>query len=557
MGIGINKAHKKLYEIANYYEKNYIEFDTKTAEMFTKVEATQLEYTESIDDAINAKEILNITLSFENSKFGKWYEKFIQSNKFKTIDNEVKSLILQIKKHYNKLYHDAKKIKSLQLQGKFTQARRYFESEFMQDSKVVDKIIDKIGTRADYIQNNNEHIENMIQQDGRKYLEIINEDIEIYEKYLKKQAHDIVAEGEYISKIKDLLFILFFIISVIVISTMFYTYNNIIKSIQRLLGFVKSPDTVIAKTKQLQVGNDEMGELTHKFIQLMDKLNISYAKLSKLNEDLEFKVEERTKELLTLNKTLEERVALEVEKNQEKERLLVHQSRLAQLGEMISMIAHQWRQPLATIASSLMNLQLSIELDDYDKDQFSKSLTRIDEHVQHLSKTIDNFRNFFKPDKSKEKIRLSSVFKKSINILKNTFHNNEINLDIDIDDNVVIYTYFHELMHVILNILKNAIDVLIERSIQNKTILIRYEANETEHIIKIADNAGGISQDIIHNIFDPYFSTKLQKNGTGLGLYMSYIIINDHCKGSLEVINQDKGALFMIKLPKYEIVNIL
>lgn len=261
------------------------------------------------------------------------------------------------------------------------------------------------------------------------------------------------------------------------------------------------------------------------------------------------KIKEQHKELLVLNETLEEKVRFEVLKNQEKEQLLVHQSRLAQMGEMISMIAHQWRQPLSAISTSSANMKLLIELDQYTKETFTRNLDQIDEYIQHLSETINDFRNFFKPDKQTEKTTLGEVIGKSLNIIFQSLQGHEISVSQSIDDDVEILTYPHELMQVVLNILKNAEDILLERKIKNRHIHIAYERLQHAHKLTFSDNAGGIPEEIMDNIFDPYFSTKHQKNGTGLGLYMSRVIITEHCRGTLSAHNNDEGAVFDIELP--------
>lgn len=261
------------------------------------------------------------------------------------------------------------------------------------------------------------------------------------------------------------------------------------------------------------------------------------------------KIKEQHKELLILNETLEEKVRFEVLKNQEKEQLLVHQSRLAQMGEMISMIAHQWRQPLSAISTSSANMKLLIELDQYNKESFSRNLDQIDDYIQHLSETINDFRNFFKPDKQTEKTTLGEVIEKSLNIISPSLQGHEISVSQSVDKDVELHTYPHELMQVILNILKNAEDTFLERNIKNRHINIDYKKLEHTHKLSFSDNAGGIPLEIMERIFDPYFSTKHQKNGTGLGLYMSRVIIREHCRGTLSAYNSDEGAVFVIELP--------
>lgn len=261
------------------------------------------------------------------------------------------------------------------------------------------------------------------------------------------------------------------------------------------------------------------------------------------------KIKEQHQELILLNETLEDRVTQEVIKNQEKEQYLVHQSRLAQMGEMISMIAHQWRQPLSAISTSSANMKLLIELGQYNEDVFFKNFDQIDTYIQHLSQTINDFRNFFKPDNKIETTTIDTIVSKSLNIIAQSLKGNEIDVTISIDKSAEVSTYVHELMQVILNLLKNSQDILLERDIKDRHINITYIKKEHLHELRFGDNAGGIPVEIIDKIFDPYFSTKNQKNGTGLGLYMSRVIVMEHCRGTLTVENNEKGAVFIISLP--------
>ena len=262
------------------------------------------------------------------------------------------------------------------------------------------------------------------------------------------------------------------------------------------------------------------------------------------------KRKEMEQKLEVLTYSLEERVNEEIKKNQEKTKQLIQQSRLAQMGEMISMIAHQWRQPLTAISATTNNLQLKILLHEkIDNDNLKEELELITNYSQHLSFTIDDFRNFFKPDKVKMRCKIEDIIEKSIDIIKTSFESKSINLTTRYRFNSAIFSYTSEIQQVVLIVLKNAEDILMEKNIENKLIKINTFKKEDFAIIQIKDNAGGISTDIINKIFDPYFSTKKSKDGTGIGLYMSKIIIDEHCSGNLSVKNSKKGAIFQIKLP--------
>ncbi len=239
---------------------------------------------------------------------------------------------------------------------------------------------------------------------------------------------------------------------------------------------------------------------------------------------------------------------------------LVRQSRLAQMGEMISMIAHQWRQPLGAISATITAIQTKMHLgkltchtengepngNDYLFDRFDK----IHKYVQYLSQTIDDFRNFFKPDKSATWFTLTEAVERTLSMTEQTLYDYEIEVQFVAEKLPPIHCFENEVVQVLLNLIKNAEDALIERKIPEPKITIGLQNGGKTQSIIIEDNAGGISKETIDRIFDPYFSTK-SKNGTGLGLYMSKTIIEEHCHGKLEFENTEEGARFTVILPVY------
>jgi signal transduction histidine kinase len=242
------------------------------------------------------------------------------------------------------------------------------------------------------------------------------------------------------------------------------------------------------------------------------------------------------------------RVKEEVQKSRDKDSIMIHNSKLAQMGEMMSMIAHQWRQPLSAISAASTGLQIKIELDRYDEKLFLGSLEKIEEYVYHLSQTIDDFADFFKPSKRKEKTSLDKLVDKALFILSSSFTKNSIEVETSFDGELELETYSNEVIQVLINLLKNAETILLKREIQTPKITLNCYAKGDKKYIEIADNAGGIEEDIIDKIFESYFTTKENDNSTGLGLYMSKFIIEDSCKGKLEVKNENGGAKFTIVL---------
>lgn len=262
--------------------------------------------------------------------------------------------------------------------------------------------------------------------------------------------------------------------------------------------------------------------------------------------------------LENLNKELAIKVINEVKKNKNKDLKLLQQARHAQMGELISMIAHQWRQPLNAIAATVMNLQLQMSLDKFDFTQKKErndffnfiniKLENIEEFTQTLSLTIDDFRNFYKPNNLSKVTSINVPIRKALAITKALILSKKIELKLHLNSQKDIEIYENELLQVFLNLIKNAQDNFEDRNIINPTITINSIDTKKGVRVEVLDNGGGINSEIINNIFDPYFSTKDIKNGTGLGLYMSKTITEEHHKGKLYVQNLKDGVCFSIEL---------
>jgi two-component system, NtrC family, C4-dicarboxylate transport sensor histidine kinase DctB len=264
-----------------------------------------------------------------------------------------------------------------------------------------------------------------------------------------------------------------------------------------------------------------------------------------------------TKRLKEINTILEETVSDAVVRNDEKNKIIFQQNKMAAMGEMIGNIAHQWRQPLSIITTAASSIKLKKELNILDEDEYYKSLDYIINASNYLSNTIDDFQYYFSPNKSKNIFYSEDLINKLLKLISVEFKKNNINVIKKIE-NVEILNYENEILQVLINIVNNAKDELIK----DNTLLIGYvfidlyKANGNL-IITIKDNAGGIKEEIIDRIFEPYFTTKHQSKGTGIGLYMSEEIIVKHIKGTIKVSNEkytylDKqhfGACFEITIP--------
>lgn len=272
--------------------------------------------------------------------------------------------------------------------------------------------------------------------------------------------------------------------------------------------------------------------------------------IDRANNTLEEKVASKTEELRNLNETLEQKVQEEIEKNRDKELQLLQQSRLAQMGEMLSMIAHQWRQPLSSIASAANAMSIKMMMGKYQKEYFEEKITDITQYTQHLSQTIDDFRSFSVSDnKLKETTAFETIVEAVLKIVTYPLKSRGITVVKNFEQTMEFHSYSNELKQVILNFIKNSEDVLKEKKIKNPTITFQTLKNEDAFIFRFSDNAGGIDTTILPQIFDPYFTTKSKKNGTGLGLYMSKVIIEEHCGWKLDAYNNDEGAVFEITIP--------
>ncbi|NOQ29887.1 MAG: PAS domain S-box protein [Helicobacteraceae bacterium] len=229
---------------------------------------------------------------------------------------------------------------------------------------------------------------------------------------------------------------------------------------------------------------------------------------------------------------------------------LIESEKMASMGEMIGNIAHQWRQPLNAISMTATNLQMDIVMDDVNRDEFAKELELIGSYAQHLSQTIDIFRDFIKGEKKYKELVIQDEIKQALSISSSTLSNAQITLidNIDYKNDIKLTMTSGELPQVIINIITNAMDALLDNNILNAKIEINLIKIDNRAVITIEDNAGGIPESILPKIFEPYFTTKHKNDGTGLGLHMSYQIINNSLNGKLYALNTSKGAKFVIEL---------
>jgi signal transduction histidine kinase len=260
------------------------------------------------------------------------------------------------------------------------------------------------------------------------------------------------------------------------------------------------------------------------------------------------KIEEGYVQLEEANSSLEQNVEAAVQKNREQEELMIQQSKLAALGEMIGNIAHQWRQPISAVSAIMMNIKWTAMDQGIDPKFLEERMGEANEQLKYMSQTIDDFRNFFQPDKEKEHFDLYEVCNQAFKISKDNLEAQNIKLQVYRKRGTTTFGYPNELSQVIMNIISNAKDVMLERKVQKPRIEIHLDKDAEFVYCQIKDNGGGVSDEIIQKVFDPYFTTKFNAQGTGMGLYMSKIIVDKNMEGNLSVVNSDEGAVFTIRL---------
>jgi C4-dicarboxylate-specific signal transduction histidine kinase len=232
----------------------------------------------------------------------------------------------------------------------------------------------------------------------------------------------------------------------------------------------------------------------------------------------------------------------------EREQMLIHQSRQAAMGEMIGNIAHQWRQPLNTLGLFTQRVGFFYGTPSFNKEFLDTSVAKSMEIIQYMSRTIDDFRNFFSYEQDKSEFRADDAVKKALALVEANLKEHRINIEIENRNEAIIKGFPNEYAQVLLNILINARDVLYERKVESPRLKITISSESGTSMVTIADNAGGIPDDIINKIFDPYFTTKGPQQGTGVGLFMSKRIIENKMGGRISVRNTGDGAEFWIEV---------
>jgi len=287
----------------------------------------------------------------------------------------------------------------------------------------------------------------------------------------------------------------------------------------------------------------KMSEANARIIQQQEELE-------DFNLNLEKEIKEKISELQNLNDSLEIKVEEKIQELRAKDKILEAQSKQAVMGEMISMIAHQWRQPLSTITLQIANLQFKKLLGQkLSSEETENALSEISDTIIYLSDTIDDFQTYFHPNKELKEVEINKLLTRAVNFAKSRISKNNIEITLCENCTHSIKTYPNEFVQVVLNILNNAIDAHNELKTKNARIEMDVNIEDDHLIVDISDNAGGIDKKNLSKLFEPYFSTK-GKNGTGLGLYMSQMIVQKQFGGELSVKTSTDGSTFTINIPK-------
>ena len=320
------------------------------------------------------------------------------------------------------------------------------------------------------------------------------------------------------------------IMTIIVIFIALWMSSMIIKSISNLLKGTKEYSKHNFDYKINITSKDEIGDLEKSFNDMSSEIKQLIDQHKEDNIVLDSKVQEQLKEI------------------RKKDKILIQQSKMASMGEMIGNIAHQWRQPLNVIGTSVMTLQIKYENNLLDDEYFNKYVAKLNKTIQNMSHTIDDFRNFFAPNKDKVDFDIKDSIEETLSLLGESFRVHNVNISIYCDKPSKIHGYNNEFSQAILVILNNSKDAIVQNNILDGNIIIEIFSNDNKVKVTIKDNGGGIQEDIVDKVFEPYFTTKFKSQGTGIGLYMVKEIIENHMNGLVKIENIEDGAMITIEL---------
>jgi signal transduction histidine kinase len=345
----------------------------------------------------------------------------------------------------------------------------------------------------------------------------------------------------------------FLMVFILFMAAFIYLLNIAFDPLKELLNEIKGFDPNRSdQTFPVSSRHDEVGIIENAFAQMAQRIREYNEERAELTRNLERKVRERTlrlneqkEALLDANAMLEQ----QIDTIREQEEMLISQSRLAAMGEMMSMIAHQWRQPLATMSLMITDYEVRAMMQGIEPDERNAILTKITETLAYMSETVNDFQTYFKPNNDLQEAPVAEVIERAVNFTRPRLKLSEIDIEVECSPEITLSTYVNELVQVLVNLLNNAVDAIREHDPKRRWIGVESFENDDHICICISDSGGGIPKAIMDKVFEPYFSTK-SKNGTGLGLYMAKMIVEKHGKGTISVENTDDGAKFIMLFAK-------
>lgn len=327
--------------------------------------------------------------------------------------------------------------------------------------------------------------------------------------------------------------------------------EKVLSELQKIEHCSSLPVIVLSGTSNSELIAYVMKHGAHDFIKKPFSVEVVYWKV-----DIFLRLSRAEKLLKATNAELEERVEKEISKRMDQEQMLIQQSKMAGMGEMIGVIAHQWKQPINALYLTIQNLYESYQFNEMTPEMMQQTMDKTTELVKFMSQTVDDFRNFLRPSKEKMDFEVEDSIRKVLNILYSTLMDKSIriNLQNKAEKSLRVNGYKNEFEQVILNIINNAKDAILEQVEKGKIapekglITIRIDKALDNVLIFVDDNGGGIPDHVIGHVFDSYFTTKPDEKGTGIGLYMAKTIIEKNMSGKLSVRNRDDGAEFIIEM---------